>query len=168
MTHTCTQRQFSDMASALYDDGNTGWILKTRYDALQQKTSWLEGVAKLTRSPLDSDAWITYYIVYDTLYSQPQLCFSMSVAMDAPALSACFPKLHFLHHASEDSKRKLAPLVSYCMCEEIAQGAWRVHSCDTCKLLACAAMDGCKGNLLELFVTAISSYFDFPAALCVQ
>lgn len=167
MIHTCSQRRFDEMATALYGSGNTGWILKSRCDPLRQKTSWLEGVVRINVQPSAAAVWVTYYIAYDAVYSRPQLCFSLSTVLDAPVLSAQFSKLRFLHHSCDDGEQKPAPLVSFCFCEEIARSAWKIHSCDTGKLLASAAVDGCTGNVLELFITAISPFLDLPVGLCV-
>ncbi|EPY35706.1 hypothetical protein STCU_00968 [Strigomonas culicis] len=168
MSFSCTQREFDEWASVIYHKGNSGWMLKGRQDSLQQKTSWLEGVASVKSQSLAVDCWITFYIVYDTFYSQPQLCFSTTTVLDAPILSRLFPDLHFLHSAPGEDGPKTVPLVSYCFCEELSLSAWRIHSCDTGKLLANAVLDGRIGNLLELFITAISPFLIFPPALCVS
>lgn len=165
----CTRSEFDAYVREL--SLATAWEVHSRQSALGTTFHWLDATYNISATPDagSSSLPVTVYLVYNPDFRVPQLGFFASTLVSVEELQAALPNLSFVSTVLERSSAVDAvstrPLVSCGWNDEAAQHMWVVHPCDTENLIRRARHRGAHGDLLTVFVQAMSPFFPLAPSL---
>lgn len=166
-----TRSEFNQQIEKLSDE--TAWELRSRQDAFGTVFRWAEAnfsvLEQGTHPSGGEPLLITVFLVYQPDFRVPQLGFFTSSLLSLDDLRAALPSLSFMNVVLETSSGVDAvstrPLVSCSWSDEAQQHMWLVHPCDTGNLLRRGYYSGARGDVLHVFLTAMTAYFPLPPPL---
>ncbi|KAG5497170.1 hypothetical protein GH5_01710 [Leishmania sp. Ghana 2012 LV757] len=151
---------------------NSPWVLRSKRNVLGASVEWLEATYHIGNSRGKSAGAVltTVCILFNADFSVPQLGFYSSTLESLDDLRVMVPNLTFANAPSTAAPTDVTetsprPLVSFSWSQELGQHMWLVHPCDTENLLRCKRYDGEQGDVLTVFLKAMSDYFPFAPAL---
>ncbi|KAG5471534.1 hypothetical protein LSCM1_01628 [Leishmania martiniquensis] len=169
----CTRASFAHGARQLC--AGSPWVFRSKRDVLGESVEWLEATYNLGSSlGKSADAVLTTVcILFNADFMVPQLGFYNSSHTSLADLRVAVPNLSFLNAPSmvaptEVMEASPRPLVSFSWCQELDQHMWLMHPCDTENMLRCRRYDGERGDVLTVFLRAVSEYFPLAPALIPQ
>ncbi|AIO00881.1 autophagy protein 10 (ATG10) [Leishmania panamensis] len=166
----CTRESFSQYAHQRC--ANSPWELRSKRDAFGASVEWLEATYNVDSS-LDATTRTvvtTVCVLFNAEYAVPQLGFYNSTVTSLADLRVAVPNLTLVNMPSSVSLADAMgasrqPLASFSWCQELGQYMWLVHPCDTENVLRCRRYDGEQGDVLSIFLRAMSDYFPFAPLL---
>ncbi|CAJ1991521.1 ATG10 / autophagy protein 10 [Leishmania donovani] len=166
----CTRASFAQFARQRCAD--SPWELRSKRDPLGAPVEWLEATYNVCSSfeGSASAVLITVCVLFNADFAVPQLGFYNSTVTSLEGLRMAVPNLTFVNAPSTVEPADVAgalrrPLVSFSWNQELGQYMWLVHPCDTENLLLCRRYDGEQGDILSVFLRAMSDYFPFAPLL---
>ncbi|KAG5497753.1 hypothetical protein JKF63_04020 [Porcisia hertigi] len=163
MVH-CTRESFARCARQRCAD--SPWELRSKFDALGTSVEWLEATYNVCSSVEGNTSQVltTVCVFFNPDFSVPQLGFYTSTLTSLEDLQMMVPNLTFVNApatmpAVDGTRTSHRPLASFSWCQELGQHMWLVHPCDTENVLRCRRYDGEQGDVLSVFLRAMSDYF---------